>query len=254
MSPTVPPISTMATSTPSAHSQDARLDLVGDVRNDLHGPAQVLAAPLLLDDRQVDLAGGDVVEPRHPLREEALVVAEVEVGLGAVVGDEHLAVLLRVHRARIDVEVRVELLDGDLEPRASSSEPIDAAASPLPSDETTPPVTKMNFVRLVGVLVWALRLVSSRRQIRERLRAGDEPPRRSPSDNVDGALARVRNRRQPARVRRSANRRLPQLGASFWACDPSKSMLKSGRAVDDALLPKNPSLSRCSLTPSSADR
>src|SRR4030095_1897154 len=30
-------------------------------------------------------------------------------------------------------------------PRASSSAPIDAAASPLPSEETTPPVTKMNF-------------------------------------------------------------------------------------------------------------
>ena len=40
-----------------------------------------------------------------------------------------------------------------LRPRASSSEPIDADASPLPSDETTPPETKMNFVRLGGVLL-----------------------------------------------------------------------------------------------------
>src|SRR5215831_18836979 len=31
-------------------------------------------------------------------------------------------------------------------PRASSSDPIEAAASPLPKDDTTPPVTKMNFV------------------------------------------------------------------------------------------------------------
>src|SRR5262245_26799925 len=30
-------------------------------------------------------------------------------------------------------------------PRASSSEPIDAAARPLPRDDTTPPVTQMNF-------------------------------------------------------------------------------------------------------------
>src|SRR3990167_7460310 len=30
-------------------------------------------------------------------------------------------------------------------PRASRSDPIDAAARPLPSDDTTPPVTKMNF-------------------------------------------------------------------------------------------------------------
>ena len=40
---------------------------------------------------------------------EALVVAEVEVGLGPVVGDEDLAVLVRAHRARIDVEIGVEL-------------------------------------------------------------------------------------------------------------------------------------------------
>src|SRR5882724_6456479 len=35
-------------------------------------------------------------------------------------------------------------------PRASSRRPIDAAASPLPSDETTPPVMKMY---LVGTLL-----------------------------------------------------------------------------------------------------
>src|SRR4051794_12843722 len=40
---------------------------------------------------------------------EALVVAEIQVGLGTVVGDVNLAVLKRAHRARIDVDVRVEL-------------------------------------------------------------------------------------------------------------------------------------------------
>ena len=39
---------------------DAVLDLVGDVRNDLDGLPEVVAAPLLLDDRHVDLAGGVV--------------------------------------------------------------------------------------------------------------------------------------------------------------------------------------------------
>ena len=40
---------------------------------------------------------------------EALVMAEVEIGLRAVIGDEHLAVLVRAHRARIDVQIGVEL-------------------------------------------------------------------------------------------------------------------------------------------------
>jgi hypothetical protein len=91
------------------------LDLVGDVRDDLHGLAEVLAAPLLLDHRLVDLAGGEVVALAHLGAGEALVVAEVEVGLGAVLGDEDLAVLERAHRAGIDVDVGVELEVGDLD-------------------------------------------------------------------------------------------------------------------------------------------
>ncbi len=51
--------------------------------------------------------------------DEALVVAEVEVGLALVVGDEHLAVLEGVHRAGVDVDVRVELLHRD--PQAPGS-------------------------------------------------------------------------------------------------------------------------------------
>ena len=41
-------------------------------------------------------------------------MAEVEVGLGAVVGDEDLAMLIRRHRAGIDVEIGVELAQADL--------------------------------------------------------------------------------------------------------------------------------------------
>jgi hypothetical protein len=42
-------------------------------------------------------------------------VADVEVGLGAVLGHEHLAVLEGAHRPRVDVQVRVELLRADRE-------------------------------------------------------------------------------------------------------------------------------------------
>ncbi len=91
----------------------AALDLVGDVRDDLHGVAEVLPAALAGDDLRVDLAGRDVGRLAQLDVEEALVVADVEVGLGPVVGDEHLTVLERVHRARIHVQVGVELLHDD---------------------------------------------------------------------------------------------------------------------------------------------
>ena len=117
MSPTVPPTSVMTTSTSSvADATDAPLDLVGDVGDDLDGAAEVVTAALGGQHGLVDRAGRGVGAAGEVLVDEALVVAEVEVGLAAVVGDEHLAVLEGVHRAGVDVDVRVELLDGDPEP------------------------------------------------------------------------------------------------------------------------------------------
>ncbi len=94
---------------------DATLDLVGDVRNDLDGCAQVIAATLAANHVFIDAAGGEVVVLGHPGADETLVMAQVEVGLGAVVGDEHLTVLERAHGARIDVDVRVQLEHRDLQ-------------------------------------------------------------------------------------------------------------------------------------------
>ena len=114
MSPTVPPTSVITTSTSSVgEAADAPLDLVGDVRDHLHGLAEVVAAPLGGQHGLVDRAGRGVRVLDRGLVDEALVVPEVEVGLATVVGDEHLAVLERVHRARVDVDVRVELLHRD---------------------------------------------------------------------------------------------------------------------------------------------
>ena len=98
------------------HQPDAVLDLVGDVRDHLDGAAQVVAAALAPDHRVVDRPRRGVGGAARVHVGEALVVAQVEVGLGAVLGDEHLAVLERAHRARVDVDVGVELLDRHREP------------------------------------------------------------------------------------------------------------------------------------------
>ena len=95
------------------HAPDRVFDLVSKMRNDLHRPSEIVAAPLLLNDALIDLS-------RRPVRllcwrrvGEALVMPEIEVRLGAIVGDVHLAVLIRAHRPRVDVDVRVELLHRD---------------------------------------------------------------------------------------------------------------------------------------------
>ena len=82
------------------HFAEGGLDFVGDVRNHLHGLAEIIAAALLGDDGFVDAAGGPVMVARQVRGGEALVVAEIEIGFRAVVGDKHFAVLIRATSCR----------------------------------------------------------------------------------------------------------------------------------------------------------
>ena len=56
------------------HFADARFDFVGDVRNHLHGFAEVIAAPLFRQDCFVDAAGRPVIVAGKLRMREALVV------------------------------------------------------------------------------------------------------------------------------------------------------------------------------------
>ena len=72
-------------------------------------------------------------------------MAEIEIGLRAVVGDIHLAMLERTHRAGIDVQIGIELpqphaIAARLQERAREPPRRD----PFPREETTPPVMKIN--------------------------------------------------------------------------------------------------------------
>ena len=100
MSPTVPPISIegeiefAAVVVGGLAGDDASFMRIGDVGDDLDGAALVVAARRSAgDDVGVDSAGGGVVGLGGVDAGEAFVVAEVEVRLGAVVGDEDLTML-----------------------------------------------------------------------------------------------------------------------------------------------------------------
>jgi hypothetical protein len=88
---------------------DEILDLVGHMRDHLDRLAEVVAAPLLLQHVGIDAARRHRVGLAGGHAGEALVMAEVEVGFGAVVGHKDLAMFERAHRARIDVEIGVKL-------------------------------------------------------------------------------------------------------------------------------------------------
>ena len=92
--------------------------LIGNVGDDLHGLAQVVAAALLGDNLLVDSARGQVVVARQASVGKALIMPQVEISFRAIVGDEDLAMLKWRHGAGIHVEIGVELLQVDPEAAA----------------------------------------------------------------------------------------------------------------------------------------
>ena len=98
-----------------AHPVDKFFDLVGDVGDDLYRGAQVFAPALLVQHIPVDLAGGQVGILVQVLVNEALVVAQVQVGLRAVLSDIDLTVLVGTHGARVHIDVGVQLLGRHLQ-------------------------------------------------------------------------------------------------------------------------------------------
>src|SRR6185295_1957979 len=108
---------------------DPFLDLVGDMGDDLDRAAEVVTTALLGDHGLVDAARGHVGELGQVLVDEARVVPEVEVRLGAVVPGSTL-----MYGSSFRMET--------FRPRAFSSRPMLAAVMPFPSEEVTPPVTK----------------------------------------------------------------------------------------------------------------
>jgi hypothetical protein len=85
------------------------------VRDDLHGCTEVIAAALLGDDPLVNAAGRVIAVATGGGVHKALVVPQIQISLGAIGGDEYLAMLERAHRARIDVDVGIELDHRDLQ-------------------------------------------------------------------------------------------------------------------------------------------
>ena len=92
------------------------LDFVRNVGDHLHRGAEIIAAPFLGDHLEINLSCGGIVPSCRGDVQKPFVVSKVEIGLCPVIGHVHFPVLERVHRAGIDIEVWVELLDRHAQP------------------------------------------------------------------------------------------------------------------------------------------
>ena len=88
-------------------------DLVSDVRNDLHRAAEIIPAAFGCQNGLINRTRRGVRRPGEVFIDEPLVVTEIQIGFTTVVGDENFAVFERVHRAWVDVDVRIQFLHGD---------------------------------------------------------------------------------------------------------------------------------------------
>ena len=107
----------------AAHVVDKALDLVGDVGDSLHGASKIRAPALLGDDVGVDLSGGQIGILVQILVDEAFIVTQVKICLGAVLGNIDLAVLVGTHGAGVHIDIGIQLLSRYLQPPSLQQPP-----------------------------------------------------------------------------------------------------------------------------------
>ena len=89
------------------------LDSIRHMRNDLNRRAEIIPATFLLDDSLVNAPRCYVVGlPRRNAR-KPFIMPKVEVGFRPVISHIDFAMLIRRHRAWINIEIRIELPDSN---------------------------------------------------------------------------------------------------------------------------------------------
>ena len=85
------------------------------MRNDLHRGAKIFTTAFLIKHIPVDLTGGEVGIFVEVFINKAFVMSKVKVGFGTVLGNIHFTVLIGAHGTGINVNIRIQLLCGNLE-------------------------------------------------------------------------------------------------------------------------------------------
>src|SRR5579863_3957091 len=97
----------------SRYAVNALLNLVGDVRDHLNGSTQVLAASLFANHGGINLTRRNIVALIGGFIGKTLVVTQIKIGLCPVIRYKHLTMLVRRHGAGVNIDVGVELHEGD---------------------------------------------------------------------------------------------------------------------------------------------
>jgi len=108
------------------------LYLIGDMRHHLDGATKEHTLPLLSDDGTINLPGGHTGGSGEVGIDEAFVMTQVEVSFGTILGNVDLAMLIRRHCTWIDIDIRVQLLNGDRDITTLQNLPYGCGSDTLP--------------------------------------------------------------------------------------------------------------------------
>jgi len=89
---------------------ETALDLIGDMRDDLYRSTAEISAAFFLQNGPVNLTGCDIGIFRQTFVDKTLIMSKVQVCLSTVVGYKYLTMLDRIHRSRVDIDIRIEFL------------------------------------------------------------------------------------------------------------------------------------------------
>ena len=82
--------------------------------NNLNGLSQIVATAFLVDNALVDATGCNVVGFGCLDSQEAFIVSQVKIGFVAVYGYITFTVLVWIQSSRVNVDIRIKLLNGNI--------------------------------------------------------------------------------------------------------------------------------------------
>src|SRR5215813_12095945 len=95
---------------------DAILDLISNMGNDLNSATQIFSPAFFSNYRSIDLTSCHIISLMSRLIGKALIMSQIEIGLGTIISDKDLAMLIGGHCTRININVGIELHERDGNP------------------------------------------------------------------------------------------------------------------------------------------
>ena len=107
-------------------------DLIRNMRDNLYRAAEVFSSALFVQNIPVDFAGRQIGILIQIFINKTLIMPEIQIRFRTVFRDIYLSVLIGAHSARVNIDIRIELLGCNLQPPGFQKPAKGSGCNPLP--------------------------------------------------------------------------------------------------------------------------